>query len=512
MNLTRFERKILFAIAAVALVPLAAALLLGRAALREAYQVGVNPRVHEQLENALEIYREHLKSLRDDAERTADAVAGHWKLHRALRKQDDGALNEYLSDALERYPKVGALVVRTEDGVIEGHAERKKRLDMSRMRLLTQRRKLEGLEGSPQVEVTVGTPVAPFRDYQRAGEVEEVYARLRSSGDYVSNYYLVVYIAFLLSVIVIAMGVGFVLSRRVTRRVADLAEATKQVGAGDLSVQVPTDARDEVGELTRAFNDMVRDLRESRERIAYLQRIGAWQEFARRLAHEIKNPLTPIQLAAQEMLQSYHGQDARYRKNLEDACSIIQEEVATLRRLVSEFSAFAKLPQAELASADLCDFVQEVERTVPGILEDVPHVDPGRVRVHCEASTAIPVRIDTMMLKRCVNNLLSNAFQAVAEHHPEGGGEVVLHARREGDRAIIEVRDNGPGISESDASRVFDPYYTTKSEGTGLGLAIVKKVVLEHGGELECDWAPEGGATFRILLPVEGRAAPESKA
>jgi nitrogen fixation/metabolism regulation signal transduction histidine kinase len=304
-------------------------------------------------------------------------------------------------------------------------------------------------------------------------------------------------------VIVVAFLMGAVASRRVTRRVMALAEASRRVGAGDLSVSLPTSATDEVTELTQAFNDMVRDLRDSRRRIEYLQRIGAWQDFARRLAHEIKNPLTPIQLAAQEMDETYVGDDDTYREKLEHARAIIEEEVATLRRLVGEFSGFAKLPQADLSPADLCELIQSIQDSIPAILEDIGTDGPApvEVRVNC-ATKPMPVRMDPMMLRRGVDNILRNATQAVYRAKPTGGGLVLLRAYSVEKSVFIEVSDNGPGIPRQDWDKVFDPYYTTKVEGTGLGLAIVKKVVLEHGGEVSIDDAPEGGARFQIRLPL----------
>jgi two-component system nitrogen regulation sensor histidine kinase NtrY len=116
------------------------------------------------------------------------------------------------------------------------------------------------------------------------------------------------------------------------------------------------------------------------------------------------------------------------------------------------------------------------------------------------------VQIDAQMLRRALDNLVRNAVHAVAAAGPEGGGRVIVAARNEGDTAVIEVRDDGPGIEKESRERVFDPYFTTKSEGTGLGLAIVKKVVLEHGGSIDCVEAPEGGACFRIRLPIRGEA------
>ena len=286
---------------------------------------------------------------------------------------------------------------------------------------------------------------------------------------------------------------------------AALAEASRRVGAGDLNVTLPTGATDEVTELTQAFNEMVRDLRDSRTRIEYLQRISAWQDFARRLAHEIKNPLTPIQLAAQEMDETYDGEDEEYRQKLEHARAIIEEEVATLRRLVGEFSAFAKLPRADLSQADLCELIQSLEDSVPAMLEDIGKdgAAPVDVRVNC-ATKPMQVRMDPMMLRRGIDNVLRNAIQAVYKAKPSGGGHVLLRAYAVDECAYVEVRDNGPGIPQEDWDRVFDPYYTTKIEGTGLGLAIVKKVVLEHGGEVHLDRAPEGGARFRIELPLVG--------
>jgi nitrogen fixation/metabolism regulation signal transduction histidine kinase len=319
----------------------------------------------------------------------------------------------------------------------------------------------------------------------------------------VSDVYVWVFgfLAFL--VIVVAFLIGAIVSRRVTRRVTALADASRRVGAGDLTVSLPSGAADEVAELTQAFNDMVRDLRDSRTRIEYLQRISAWQDFARRLAHEIKNPLTPIQLAAQEMDETYDGDDDAYREKLEHARAIIEEEVATLRRLVGEFSAFAKLPRADLSPADLNELVHAIESSVPAMLEDIGEEAPAQVEVRVTPAThPINVRMDPMMLKRGVDNLVRNAVQSVHEAKPHGGGRVLVRAYESGRSGFIEVRDNGPGIEAENWDRVFDPYYTTRTEGTGLGLAIVKKVVLEHSGEVRLDRAPEGGARFTIELPL----------
>jgi len=178
------------------------------------------------------------------------------------------------------------------------------------------------------------------------------------------------------------------------------------------------------------------------------------------------------------------------------------------------------LPEVRLEEADLNEVVRECVRTAGGIDEETDngsHPDSD-VTVDFEAShSPIPVRVDAMMLKRCIDNLVRNSRQAIAgqqkksgpvdrseraEEQPAVSKTIQIRALETGIWAVIEVNDSGPGISQQDRKRVFDPYFTTKTEGSGLGLAIVKKVVLEHGGEIECDQSRLGGASFRIRLPL----------
>jgi two-component system nitrogen regulation sensor histidine kinase NtrY len=168
---------------------------------------------------------------------------------------------------------------------------------------------------------------------------------------------------------------------------------------------------------------------------------------------------------------------------------------------VGEFSEFARLPEARLTPADLGVFVREaVDAPFRG--DDSAEDEAGQLTITAEVDPgAIPAEIDGMLLKRCLDNLIRNGAQALRAAGIRDG-RIVVAARAEVDQAILEVRDNGPGVPPDVRERIFDPYYTTKSEGTGLGLAIVKKIVLEHGGEIDCRDAPEGGACFQIRLPM----------
>ena len=495
MAITRFERKIILALVVVALTPLVAVLLLGREALSEAYMVGVNPRIRSELRAGLSARGQYLASLRRDADRVAELIALDPALREAVSKHDRAGAKRILQAHLDRFEQVALAAIDVPDGVPLAHAGEQPR-SQAEIRLLRLRKELRR---GAVLRVVMTTPWGPFREHQEAAAVVRLYETLERNKGRLTRTYLFVYVGLLLVVIAGAVVFGVWLSRRVTRRVAVLAEATVRVGRGDLSVQVPVQADDEVGELSRAFNRMVEDLQDSRVRIEYLQRVGAWQQFARRLAHEIKNPLTPIQLAIQELDRdpALPGVADKVR----EARSIIEEEVATLRRLVTEFSAFAKLPAASLCDADFRNFLGELSPTWEAILEDEQAL--GLVKIRCEVeSTPMPVSIDSMMMKRCLDNLVRNAVQACKEG---GGSEVVVEARVRGaDHVVLRVSDDGPGLAEEDCSRVFDPYFTSKAEGTGLGLAIVKKVILEHHGSVRCVAREGHGGDFQICLPRRG--------
>jgi nitrogen fixation/metabolism regulation signal transduction histidine kinase len=242
--------------------------------------------------------------------------------------------------------------------------------------------------------------------------------------------------------------------------------------------------------------------------------MGAWQEMARRLAHEIKNPLTPIQLAVQECHRKYAGDDVKFRALLETTREIVEEEVGTLRRLVGNFSSFARLPRAELLEASLKDFLGECAGQLGhlgvGISDDGNEealVAPDVAVTWQLPDDPMPVAIDRQMLRRVVVNLVRNAVEEIRAERPEavdGGprGHVRVGAERTADGVAIVVEDDGPGVPEEARERVFDPYFTTKSEGTGLGLAIVKKIVVEHNGTISVQRSARlGGAAFVVVLP-----------
>jgi nitrogen fixation/metabolism regulation signal transduction histidine kinase len=224
--------------------------------------------------------------------------------------------------------------------------------------------------------------------------------------------------------------------------------------------------------------------------------MGAWEDVARRLAHEIKNPLTPIQLAVQQTVSAYKGDDARHKKQLADMKEIVEEEIEGLRRLVDTFRTLGQLPKVEKAPIALADLVEEL-RLDPRFAQKLVIQAPPE---------PVTVRADKLLLKRVLVNLVENGLHAGEEAGSTGEVVVAWRADPRGDAVTITVDDRGKGVAEESRDKIFEPYVTTKATGTGLGLAIARKIAIEHGGELAVapGKAPTGGARFVISLPLRG--------
>ncbi len=234
---------------------------------------------------------------------------------------------------------------------------------------------------------------------------------------------------------------------------------------------------------------------EDQSEVGRAQRDSAWAEVARRLAHEIKNPLTPIQLSAERLKLKLGAQlDDKHRELLDRSVTTIVAQVETLKTMVNAFSEYGRAPRLTFASVDL--------GVLLGELADLYEAEAVDVRLELPEH-APRVRGDAHRLRQLFQNLIKNAVEAVAE------GQncriwIRLRAQQEGSRAWIEIElsDNGPGIPDALRHRLFEPYTTSKPKGTGLGLAIVMKIVEEHGGQIQADNAPEGGARIRLRLPL----------
>ena len=348
----------------------------------------------------------------------------------------------------------------------------------------------------------------------KAGEVHDGYMQLEKERQKLYAPYYEAFAALLGITVVATFVLGFFLARGITRRINLLAAAINEVAAGNLEVRVPVTGNDELTELARVFNRMLGDMQQSRARIEYLQRIGAWQEMAQRLAHEIKNPLTPIQLAVQECHRKYAGEDVRFRALLDTTLEIVEEEVGTLRRLVGNFSSFARLPHAELREASLRDFLRECSEQLGHLgaelsedgAEDVIVAHDVQVRwevPHDELLAAI----DRQMLRRVLVNLVRNAVEAIRETRPAKSGRAAgpRGRARGGDRRVVEPHRRGrrgrrPG---GDARAHLRPVRDDEGGGDrpGPGDREEDRRRAQRVDLRQCPSERLGGAAFVVSLP-----------
>ncbi|MCA9584695.1 MAG: HAMP domain-containing protein [Myxococcales bacterium] len=519
------ERRLTLVVVLTALAPLAAALFLATSLFRQASALWFNPEVGQQLDRGVELYKDYVKAVKDDLRHQTMAIAAGGVLREAARKRNVELIESELDAILPHdksarpYPELVSIRVRAADGTVLGARDRGHAVDAASERSLEVQKALgDDLDvDAPVVVATFAVARKRLDELEAAGSVVHRYHQLEASRAELYQGYLNAFAALLGVTMIVTVVLGVILARGVTRRINRLGAAINVVAQGDLSVRVPVTGSDELTDLARTFNRMLGEMAQSRARIEFLQRMGAWQEMAQRLAHEIKNPLTPIQLAVQECHRKYPGDEPKYRALLDTTLEIVEEEVGTLRRLVGNFSNFARLPHAELTDSGLGEFLEDCKATL-GHLEDASlgsesadaePVVAQNVEIDWEMPpSSVRVAIDRQMLRRVLVNLVRNAVQAIRDAGAEAHGRVVVRGEEDHETAgaKIVVEDDGPGIDEALEARIFEPYFTTKSDGTGLGLAIVKKIIVEHGGEIEVTRSTRlGGARFEVRLPSAAR-------
>jgi two-component system, NtrC family, nitrogen regulation sensor histidine kinase NtrY len=305
---------------------------------------------------------------------------------------------------------------------------------------------------------------------------------------------------------VIAMGLFFGMlmswwgAARVTRPVRRLSEGARAVTEGNWNARVDVGGKDEMGQLSRAFNRMTEQLSEQRARLVQAERVAAWRELARRLAHELKNPLFPLQTTVENLrrAQEQGGQSGReqFEEVFQESTGILLSEIDNLKKIIGRFSDFARMPQPELARVNLNDLVRDIVKLFEAQFSAVgrPPITP---ELHLEEDLP-PVQADATLLRRAIENLVLNAMDAMP-----AGGVLMLRTSHEGQAVSLEVSDTGSGLTLEECERLFTPYYTTKQHGTGLGLAIVQSVVSDHGGRISVESEAGVGTSFHIHLPVK---------
>jgi two-component system nitrogen regulation sensor histidine kinase NtrY len=305
--------------------------------------------------------------------------------------------------------------------------------------------------------------------------------------------------------IVLAILLSSWAAARATRPVVELARAAREVTAGNWNTKVQVSGNDEMAELATSFNRMTAELLTQKERLVQAERVAAWRELARRLAHELKNPLFPLQLTVENLVRAREQSPEQFDEVFRESATTLLSELSNLKGIVGRFSEFSKMPHPQLQAVQVNEVVRGVSQLFQAQLQA-----PGRAPITCKLEldeSLTPIAADPELLHRAVSNLLLNAMDAMPQ-----GGAMTLRTRGDDAKAIIEVSDTGSGLTPEECERIFTPYYTSKRHGTGLGLAIVQSVVSDHGGRISVHSEPGHGATFLIELPQNGNGLPSLSA
>jgi two-component system nitrogen regulation sensor histidine kinase NtrY len=290
--------------------------------------------------------------------------------------------------------------------------------------------------------------------------------------------------------VLLALLIAYWTTARITRPVEALAAGARAVAGGDWRTQVSVDAGGEIGALAAAFNQMTRDLLEQRDRLVQAERVAAWRELARRLAHELKNPLFPLQITVENLQRARAAHPEQFDEVFRESTATLLAELGKLRGIVGRFSDFARMPHPQLETVDLNSLVRnslklfQAQMQAAGVTLDLDLAADLRA-----------IQADAGQLGRALQNLVLNAIDAM----PDGGTLAIRTAAHE-NGVRLEVSDTGQGLTQEECDRLFTPYYTTKTHGTGLGLAIVQSVISDHGGKIGVRSEPGKGATFVIDL------------
>jgi len=308
--------------------------------------------------------------------------------------------------------------------------------------------------------------------------------------------------------IVLAILLSSWVAARVTRPVEQLAQAAQEVASGNWEARAEVPGNDEFSQLAESFNRMTAELLAQKERLVQAERVAAWRELARRLAHELKNPLFPLQLTVENLMRARMQSPQQFEEIFPESSRTLLAEISNLKAIIGRFSEFSKMPHPQLQPVNVNEILRGVAQLFQAQLSA-----PGRLPIECKLELDENLGLiaaDPELLHRAFSNLVLNAMDAMPS-----GGTLALRSHRSDGRVTIEVSDTGTGMTREECERIFTPYYTSKQHGTGLGLAIVQSVVSDHGGRISVRSEPGAGTTFVIELPdnpeVQAKAAAEAE-
>jgi signal transduction histidine kinase len=282
-------------------------------------------------------------------------------------------------------------------------------------------------------------------------------------------------------------------ARRISRPIEELSLAAEDVAAGNWERKVETESageKDEVGRLIASFNQMTGELLQQRNRALQAERVAAWRELARRLAHELKNPLFPLQITVENLMKARQQNSPEFNEIFAESTTTLLAELSNLRKIVGRFSDFSRMPAPQLQRVNLNLMLEEIAKLFAPQLAGAAHP----IKLQTKLSSAdTTIAGDPDLLRRAFENLVLNAIDAMPS-----GGSLRITSQATQNAVAVEVADTGAGLTQEESARLFTPYYTTKQHGTGLGLAIVQSVISDHGAGISVSSSPGKGTMFRV--------------
>jgi len=459
------------------------------------------------LQTALDYHFERIQNLRDTAESSSLAEV----VRKAMLSSDPQTLGRSLAEAnlradgVEVFGRGGSLLLHSgRPEAFLGSAAGLPDLDGTLPKqtegastVLRQLRHLELLGQPLEVVVSVVLPPGFEATSLQLTEALDNYNQLKRSTDSYRSLFLVFYLLLALPILLIALLMSFTQSDDLIRPLINLESATRRIAAGDYSTRLLGPERSELAFLAESFNAMTSELAASRAKLLQSEKVTAWQEIARRLAHELRNPLTPIRLSAERILRRSRTDPEHLTEIVEPAVGAILTEVVRLDALLKEFAGFARLPAPQKTVVALRPLVDELLATYRAAHPDLQASSDG-------LADDSRVVADPAQMEQVFANLFKNSVEAMG-----GAGRltVVSNLVKKGSASYcrVQIHDTGPGIAAEVRDKVFQPYVTTKTEGTGLGLAIVERILFDHQGRVWFESQPGFGTTFFLDLPTEDR-------
>lgn len=505
MKISRFQLKLTLIFLVLLLIPATLAMLITRHILTmEQTGVDVDRRVEEVLQEASEIAYDIIEAAKVECQGIAEGISSDEVFLEAFSASDE--LGGTVTEIAPHDPNISVIIFDFKTDLDKGtvrftSSSKAENIPYSIIDSLKQNKVSQAHQ---EKDMVYG--IAPILEAESLTGAVIVFQRLKQElvrniiglQNILRGYALkpdleywiwVEMIAMFASLAAIGTILGWVIAKTVTKPILSLVNGTQEIAKGNLDHKVDVEGKDEIATLVESFNSMTSQLKTSKEREVRAERLAAWRDVARRIAHEIKNPLTPIQLSMYRLRKNLGSE--RYGDIFQQAYTSITNEVENLRNMVTEFSDFARMPKPRTKLADPKKIVQDAIDLYTGL--------PDNISLRAELEDDLPqVMADADQIRQVLHNLIGNAVDAMTD-----GGQLSVMMCQKADDIAIEISDTGCGISEEVMERIFTPYFTTKETGTGLGMAITAQIIEEHGGEIAIESAEGVGTTVTVMLKTD---------